>query len=713
MKSTAKKQLTIDDLNRLYSEGESCDKELFAEQRSNILLSSGNHFSQKSIGLRDRIRDVKSERDQKLRIVKNHTHTVCRTLVNNIVSLAPGVTPLPVDEKDLRHIKSAELNKAVWEFAKQRHQLTLKVQGWVKDFVEIGEVFCKVFFDPNAGTFVGYEQELDDMGNPMFDDFGQPVPSDRVSFSGDLLFKTILPANVIRAADAKTIEDSRFLCIRDMVDISELENMVGDDEDKLKAIHATEDKTFFVFDNKKGSYNQVNKQALVKEFFFRPCVEYPHGYFFITVETKILFEGELPYGIFPIAYAGYDEIVTTPRHRSIIKQLRPIQSEINRCASSLAQAQVVLGDDKVILQNGSKVTGGPQLPGIRTMFVTGQAPTIMPGRSGEQFMPYLQSAISELYQIANIALDSAEKAPNEPMLQAYATMRDKKKFSMYAEKFEGFLVSLCEKYLSLAKEYFDQNMLIPAIGRSEYINIDEFKNQDPLCVRVKVEPANDDMGKQLAKQLTLNHIMQYVGNNLSPDQIGKLIREMPFSNIENGFEDLTIDFDAATNILLALDRGEQVQAQPFDNAEYILKRLSARQKKQDYRLLGPQIQMNYQNLMQAYQNVLAQQAQQLKQAEAQFIPSGGAMVKVGFWIPDPTNKTRSIQATLPGEAIDWLIKQLTAQGSAQEQLQQLPQNVQAQVSSQVANQGMVPRQLQNPQALPPGPMAQHLSQFHN
>lgn len=687
------KSHSIEELNRLYSEGESCDKELFAEQRSNILLSSGDHYTKRHAGWWNRIRESKSiAQEQKLRLVKNHTHKIVRTIANSLTNLAPGVIPVPVDSKDLQHIKTAELNKAVWEYAKQKHQLSLRIQSWVKDFVEIGEVFTKVYWDPNAGRFVGYEQDTDEEGMPLHDEMGQPVPSENPVFTGDLMFKSILPANVIRASEAKTIEESRFLCVRDMVPLTDLKKMVGDDEDKQKLLIESEDETFFVFDNKKANYSTTKNQVLVREFYFRPGVEYPNGYYYITTQTGVLFEGELPFGVFPIVYGGYDEIQTTPRHRSIIKQLRPIQSEINRAASKIAETQVTLGDDKVILQNGSKVTTGPHLPGIRTMFVTGQAPTTMPGRTGDQYLPYLEAQVSELYVVAGVSEDAEMKPGMDPWAQLYSSMREKKKFSMYAEKFEGFLVRVCKTYLELAKQYFDESMLIPAIGRSEYINIPEFKNQDPLCTRVKVEPQSDDLNTQMGKTLQLNHVLQYAGTQLGKDDIGKLIRELPFANVEDAFDDFTIDYDVATNIILSLDRGEQVHPNTSDNAQYILKRLAARQKKPDFRTLAPQIQSAYQMLVSQYEQVMAQQAQQIKAAESQFIPSGGAMIKCDYYINDPTNRERTIRATLPAESVDWLIKQLASQGSAQEQLAQLPQNVQADVSQSIVNQGVPQRQ---------------------
>jgi hypothetical protein len=57
--------------------------------------------------------------------------------------------------------------------------------------------------------------------------------------------------------------------------------------------------------------------------------------------------------------------------------------------------------------------------------------------------------------------------------------------------------------------------LIPAIGKSEYINIPEFKNADDLCHRIKVQARADDIESQMGKQLTLNHFLQYAGSNIS------------------------------------------------------------------------------------------------------------------------------------------------------------------------------------------------------
>lgn len=682
----------IDDLNRIYSDGEQCDQDVYAEMRSNVLLAAGEHYNRKRSGWWDRIRESRDiSNEQKLRLTKNHIHKISKTYINNIVSQSPGVIPTPNNPKELQDQKAAELNRSVWEFAKVQHQLKIKTQSEAKDYIEIGEVACKIFWDPNAGRFLGYEQELDEEGSPLVDENGEPLQSDRAVFTGDLVFERIYGFNLIRAAEAKTMSESPWLCNRKMIHLDDLKKIVGDDPEKQKHIVSSRDETYFVFDSSRNSYNKADNQALWREFFFRPCLLYPNGYFYIALKDAILFEGELPFGVFPIVYEGFDEIATTPRHRSIIKQLRPYQVEINRSSSKIAEHQVTLGDDKIILQNGSKMTSGPHAPGIRTLMVTGQQPTVLEGRTGSQYLDYVNSQIAEMYQVANVAEDSQEKEGGDPFVNLYKAVKDKKKFSIYAEKFENYQINKCKTYLELAKNYFDANMLIPAIGRSEYINIEEFKRAEPLSYQIKIEPNSDDTTSLMGRHLSLNWILQYVGQNLQRDDIGKLIRQMPFANHEESFSDLTIDYDMATNIILALDRGDVPTPSKQDNDQYILKRLSSRQKQTDYALLNPQIRANYDQMIEYYEQISADKAAQIKAAQSDFIPSSGAMIKVDYYIPDPNNKTRSIRATLPAESIDWLIKRLEEQGSAQQQLAGQTTSVQADIARLLMNgQQMMP-----------------------
>jgi hypothetical protein len=694
----------------MYSEADNADQDIFTEQRSNILLVAGEHYTRKNAKYWNRIRDSKDlSNEQKLRLTKNHIQKITKTYINNIIQHAPSVKVTPKNPKELQDTKAAELNDSVWQYGREKQGMKLKTQQFAKDFIDIGEVASKIFWNPNAGKFLGFRSQMDEAGNPVMDESGQMVASKTAAFSGDLIIERLYAFNLLRNPSAKSMAESNYLIIRKMVDLPEARAMVGDDEEKLKWLSEQKDDTFVVFDGNQQNYQKSKNQIMFKEYYFRPCVDYPLGYFYITVEGGILFEGELPYGIFPIDYEGFDEIQTSARHRSIVKQLRPYQAEINRVASKIAEHQVTLGDDKLLIQSGTKITTGVQLPGIRSIQFSGMAPTILQGRAGDQFTTYATGQVTEMYQVANIAEDSQLKEmANDPFGQLFMSVRDKKKFVLYSDKFEGFLCRQCITYLQLARQYFTEDMLVPMVGRSEIVNIKEFKNTTELGYQVKAEPMNDDITTMMGRQLTINHALQYVGSQLDKEEIGKLMRQMPFGNFDESFSDMTLNYDSAVNMILALDRGEQPMPNKYDDGPYMIKKLTARQRMSDFKFLSPQIQQSYAQLVDLYEGLEEKKQEEIKQAQSQFIPSGGAKIKVDYYVADPKNPDRPVRATLPAESVDWLIKQLASQGSAQEVIAGLGEGVASEIAAKfnqqqeplqqmappMPNQGMVGRRLQ-------------------
>jgi hypothetical protein len=278
----------------------------------------------------------------------------------------------------------------------------------------------------------------------------------------------------------------------------------------------------------------------------------------------------------------------------------------------------------------------------------------------------------------------------------FASMRDKQKFSIYAEKFEEFLMDICEISLEIVKAYYEPGRIIPIIGKSEMVNIEELKNTVDTKYQIRLEPQTDDMETKMGRQLAFNHVLQYTGQNLSREDLGKLIRHMPYANVEGMFDDLTIDYDNATNDILAMDRGRPRPARSVDNHEYMLKRLTHRQKGADYEFLPPEVQMLYQQKVQGHEQFLKQQAQAAEAAAAGFIPTGGYAVKADLYVTDKEGKTK--RATVPYESMQWLIDKLGAQGSTQEMLDNLPPSA---VSQMVGSGGMQPQG-----GAPQGPGAQ-------
>lgn len=675
-------------LNELYQDSERVDHDLFAEMKSNLLLVAGDHYTKKGSKFWDRIKDQRNVSEPlKLRLTQNHLQKISGIFQNNIVAAAPGTRVFPKNETEIQDQKAAELHQAVWEDIKLKNKYTEKIGEWVADFCDIGEVAVQIVFDPNKGRFLGFKQktQIDPMTGQsvgVTDDEGQPVAGEEAVFAGEILLNTIHCYNLLRAKQAKRIDESPYLIVRSMQDNAVLKRMCGGDAEKEAFVSENQDESYKVFDGNSNGYVDTQGQDMLREFYFRPSPECPKGYFYHATTKGIIAEGELPFGIFPIEWQGYKKIQTSPRARSWIKDARPFQVEINRCASAIATTQITWGDDKLVTAAGAKMTKGVDQPGIRHIQVSGPPPTIIPGRSGEQYIAWMDKNIEGMYSALNVAGESETTSGQvDPFSMLFRQIKDKKPFVIPGKKFEGFLVRVHEKALEYAKNYLTDEHLIPAVGKKEYVNIAEFKTAEPLCYSVKIEPMTEDLEATMGKQLTINHILQYVGKDLSKEDMGKVIRAMPFLNKEQLLDDMTLDYDNATSDILALDRGEWREPNKYDNHKYIIKRLIKRIKQSDFVMLNPEVQDSYHKKLMLHEQLEVQQAQAIQAAQAGFIPASGYEVVCDLYAPDPNNPAKTRRVRIPSESLEWLIKKLEQQGTYTVGITSIPEGGQADMAA--------------------------------
>jgi hypothetical protein len=691
------KKHEVTDLNKMYSQAESVDQDIFAEQRSNILLYAGDHYTKKNSRFQTRLRDQKEvQNEQKLRLTKNHTQYICDTYVNNIVSANPGVGFSAKNPREMHDQKVCELHHAVWRDAHERYDIDEKLDDWAESFVQIGEVCVKIYFDPTKGPVKAYPQKENDSG-PVFlhpyqgevstpvDEQGaplQPAPDEENPiYAGEFVFEEIYGFNLLRPQECKDLREAEWLGTRKMVDKKTLERRFPEVDKKLLATN--QDQTFIVFDSARGGYAQVTDQVLVTEYYFRPCPQYPQGYFYINTKEGILAEGELPGGIFPIIWQAFRRFPTTPRGRSPIKTMRPYQAEINRSASKIAEHQITLGDDKIFVSTQSKIQQSAALPGVRSFYVPGPPPTILSGRAGDQYVGYMQGQIEEMYRVMGVS-ENLEDLPSQldPYTLLFRSAHQKKKFQRYIKRFERFLINIVKTYLKLFKVHATDDTLVYAIGSTERVNIPEFRMLDDICYEINVEAQSEDMETKLGKQISISQVLQYVGGKLAPDLLGKLIKELPYGNIEDGFDDLTLEYDNSVNDMLALDRGETPPVNQNEDHTYQIKRLTSRMKKADFQFLPPQVQQNYAGKVRLHEQFKTQQLLAVQRAQQGLIPTSGGMVKCDLYVPGKNPDSNPQRALIPTDSLRWLLSQIDAQNSGLADVATLPGGVQADVANE-------------------------------
>jgi hypothetical protein len=674
----------VADLNKYYNDALASHNALFSEQRSNILLVNGLHYARKDSAVYRNIRNSSSmSRDQKIRLVKNHIQRITKIYQSNLSTHAPGTQVDPKNPSEYHDQKVAEMHQSVWADMKKRNNYDRIKNLLIKDYVEIGEAWMKVFFDPNAGEFAGYEPKTDKEGN-FFVVNG--VPQADTKMSGQVIWERLLGFNVLTDPSARVWEECQWVVCQKMVPTANLKEQFKNDDKKKRYITESSKQTWMLFDSSQGSYRADSSGlTMVREMYARPCAEYEHGYYWIFCEEGILHQGELPHGLFPIVYVGFDEASTSARSFSIIKQIRPYQAEINRAASKIAEHQTTLGDDKIILQAGASISAGGTAHGVKAIKVNGPIQHL-PGRSGDQFVGYMDGQIKEMYFVANVEEDSTDKPDGsvDPYSLLYRSMRDKKRYSIYAEKFEKFLVDWCELSLRYAKKDYSEDMIVAVVGKKEIVNIPEFKSSDDLSFEISVVKQAEDIESRFGRQLSMNHLLQYVGNSLKPEDVGQVVKNMPFVNNSEILSDLTLDYENILSDILAMDRGVFVPPNKDDNHQYVIRKLIHRMKQKDFQFLPEFVRSNYEIKKGQHEQVFAEQQRQAQLLSTGFIPSGGFLVKVDLRVPDPLNPGETKILKVPIESISWMLEKLEAQGQTQALLQGLEPSAQADVGMQVA-----------------------------
>lgn len=700
---------TIEKLNKLAAESEACDQDVVAEMKSNTLLISGQHYKRISKGLSRNLSDRGVDKSKRLRLIKNHTAKGVSDIKDILASMTPGVIPYPQNEHEASHSKAAELAKVIWDDGRQKNRFDDQIESFRNSFVTLGEVASKVYFDPTGGGLKGFEQATNEFGQPLFkDQAGQVtiepkaklldqmtgmtidgpdhelVPDEaRPVFRPLIRISKIAPYDLRRPKNSISMKDAPYLIELRMESCDDLKARVKaakgltDEEKEERCSWITDGgKTpTKIFDGTTGSFQDSEGQCLVREFYFRQSPKFPKGHYFITVDKGILFSDPLPFGeegeiAYPIKWEPYEFYEGSARGFSPIKKIRPCQAEINRCASSISETQLLMGSDKVVLQKGAKFSPGVTLPGMRAYHTTGEA-QIVPGRSGDQYTGYLEYNVEELYRLLNIPENSNPTSQSfDPKAELFKKQSQKARFTEAAGRFARFLRSNCESYLFFAQKYADELELQKVVGNSLAVDIAEFQNIDRITFKVKLLEVGDDLESAMAKTLELDTILQYAGKDLDKDTLKMILTQYPVINKTQAFKHLNMDIKNIESDILALDRGEYRPAQKYDDHPTFIKHFSAHMRERGFQLLPEQVKGMYQKRIQEHETFVAQQAEEIKRAQSAFIPSGGALVKTDFYVnPDPTNPAKAQRAMFPTEALEWLRKQLEAQGSTQAMMQ--------------------------------------------
>ena len=703
------KKHTTSELTQLFKEGMDIDNSTFADFRRNSLLYNGKHFG-KNAKTFDRNFDklVKGKDSSGIKVNENHINKIVKAIANSIKMQAPDVTVRPKNMEETGDQKRAEIHRSILEDWKKLSDFKDYEMKMILEWIIFGEIYTKTFWDPASGrklpdiTYTELEFDLsgeneDDLEKVLKDGIEIKVKR-QARFEGDVLVEKIYPFDLIRDPQAETFKKAKWVCVKKLVCKKKLSNLYKKDKEKLEAINKSSGDIYDCY-RVDGQYVKTGNQVLVREFYFRPSYQYPNGYYFIlagnSTDAITLHDGDLPAGIFPIDQLGFDEVSTSPRFCSIIEQLKSNQHQINLMKSKVVEHVLKLGDDSVFMQSGSKLSQPNKVGGLKIHTYTGQLPTVIQGRVGAQYIEPIQQNIQTMYTNAGLPeiLETKDRQL-DAHTALYTSAKQKARFSNYVDKYERFLKKVFYKVLKLKKIYLPEDAVIMIAGKDQQVNIPEFKTSTDLGYEICMEGQSEDAETKLGRSLDLQKILQY-GAQFGPEQIGVLIKSMPYINNDEISKSFTKDYTNLRNDICRLERGDEsvLNVRKYENHDAMIEGLICRTKEPDFEFLPENIKQLFEAKIQIHEQVKAEQIQQARAIEADFIPTGGALLNTDFYITDGLTsrgepKTRRLK--IPAEALNWLYNRLQQQGLQKEIMDSLPLGAQADVANQIAGLEQAP-----------------------
>lgn len=485
----ANKEL-LDELNKKYDKG--LDNKADAEQNAliNINYINGKQYIRynRQTRLIDEI-NFENSTEYREKGVFNRLRPLRNTILSKISSKTPIPQAVPINQDD-DDLDTAKATNAMLKDLYTRQKVSQKLQRAAKDMVDIGPSFIHVKWDPNAGTVM-----MDDIDALLGDASFMISPEEKEKLrakldksgklrSGDVAIEyvdmfEIIVANPyeqdiheqpwIMRIKSYSADEAKALFGREFKE----KDTVGRITTSTRSQHGNDVET--LVDNL-GIYNseRVEDAVVVKEYFEKPCSDYPDGrYIIFAGEHIIKKENELPYinaeyggRCYPFVKLGLD----TPKlfySHAFIEDMKEVQKRYNEVRNRKYEFITKNVHGQIAIQEGSLVddTEITNKPGDIIWYKRGFAPPTVMKSSGPGTLDVdseLRSLEGEFIQVTGISPLSTTGTPNSSAVRGAGMVQmlmesDDSKFSLIVDEMIQATIDIAKQAIRLYKQFMLPN----------------------------------------------------------------------------------------------------------------------------------------------------------------------------------------------------------------------------------------------------------------
>lgn len=496
--------------------------------------------------------------ERRIRLVINRVKPVVRTEVSRLCSQKPSCSVVPAtnESQDMESAKAAE---AVFESLRQRLKLERELRKAAWWCSVTGNGYIKVYWDPS------YEEE----GRTI-----NPITEEPEVITGDHCWHSVSPFNVmVPDLLEEEIEEQPYVLnvfTKPMEWIStHYPELVKKEGWAPKTVTASEimEPKYLNVSNTSGGEKSTTNNCLIIEAWIKPGSSklFPKGGRVVVIDEEVvdIQEDGLPYdhGQYPFSKIGAVQTGTFYCD-SVIKDLIPVQREINRTRSQLVEARNSMAKPGVFYRSNS-------IDPNKWTSATAQLIEVKPGMEFPQpiplpqmpnYVPQLEAGfLTDMEDISGQHQISKGSAPaGVTSGTAIQFLQESDNSFMYTihSSLEECVQKIASQSIQLAIQYWDSKRLVKYVGKNNTVSAKYLEQADLKgATDVRVEGGSSLPESKAARIAMFSDFM--ARGYIPPDQGLKL---MNMASMSQYYELMDVDENQAIreNIAMAELPVEQV-----------------------------------------------------------------------------------------------------------------------------------------------------------
>ena len=494
------------------------------------------------------------------------------------------------EDRDAARLSLQVLN-SLWDKL-DINQKRISLNMWVQ---QCGHAYIKVSWDKTKGQWI------------------KDPETNEAMFEGDVRIEVVSSFEVFVDAQAKTLEEARYLYHCRVRDLQYFKDQYGDAGTKVKEENVwlmslrneQRVQSMNVRGQSDGTNEQVKNCAIEIVKYERPSAKYPRGRMIVSANGELLKDEELPTGKIP--FVKFDDVVVGGKYysESIITHLRPLQDQYNETVSRRAEWTKRLLAGKYVAARGSELaqealndqsgevllyTPVPNAPG-GGMPSAMQIPTI-PSYAYEE-ETRLDSSINYISGVSDISRGTLPSASIPALGMQILLEADQTRVGVMIDQHERAWANVGNLILEFVSKFY----VIPRKFKfgeknsqyliKEIIGDDLKGNTDVIVVKGSSLPNS----KALKRQDILNAYNQgLLGDPKDPKVREQVLGMLEFGDVAEMWQDFALDMNQIKRGIEVLKSGQMVEAHELDNHTMWIEELNKLRKSDDYKELDSNAQ---------------------------------------------------------------------------------------------------------------------------